>query len=534
MHNKNVRRWLVVALAVVGVAAGGYAGQQEAAGSGAADAAVVRTDRGPVHGTVGADYRSFQGIPYAAPPVGERRWQPPQPAARWTGTRDATKPGNACPQNEGLLGDHGSTAEDCLFVNVTVPRHAGSRPLPVMVFIHGNGFTNGQGAIYGGRRLAVGGDVVVVTVNYRLNVFGFLAHPALGTGSGNFGLLDQQAALRWVGRNAAAFGGNPHNVTVFGESAGAISTCAQLVSPGAAGLFQRAIIQSGACTMARTYLNDWGLRTRDDAQRRGEELASGQHCADPATVMACLRGKSVAELLDMPDLGYGFGPVYGDDAVLPLSPADALRTGRFNKVPVLQGTTRDEHRTFTGGLELLTGHVLTQEEYPAEVAKNFAGDADAVLARYPGDADPASVTLARVATDSSWACQALFTDQLLARHVPTYAYEFADEQAPWFADAPPPSFPTGAFHASELQYLFDGAYATGRLSTDQSALAQRMIRYWAAFARGADPNTAGQPTWPRFDQHAQVLSLAPGAQGIHPVDFGTEHHCQFWRAIGQS
>jgi para-nitrobenzyl esterase len=518
----------LIGLGVAGLAATGV-GLASASPAGA-DSSLVHTDNGPVRGIVGQDYHSFQGIPYAAPPVGELRWRSPQPAARWTVPRDATKPGNACPQNAGLIGDEASDTEDCLYLNVTTPRRG--RALPVMVFIHGNGFVNGQGALYGGRPLAVGGDVVVVTVNYRLNVFGFLANPALDDGthkSGNFGLEDQQAALRWVQRNAAAFGGDPRNVTVFGESAGGISTCAQVLSPGAAGLFQHAIIQSGACTMQRTYLNDWGLHTRSTANERGNSLAQQQGCTDPATVAQCLRGKSVAELLDMPDFGFGFGPVYGDNAVLPLSPTDALRTGRFNKVPVMQGTTHDEHRTFTAGLELITGHVLQPDEYATEVTKNFGDRAAQVLARYPlGTANP-SVTLASVATDSSWGCQAYRTDQLLSRQVPTFAYEFTDEQAPWFHDTPAPSFPTGAFHASELQFLFDGGYGGGTLTPAEQRLAQRMITYWTTFARTGNPNGAGLPHWPGFGNRA--LSLAPDS--IKPVDFNAEHHCDFWKTIGQ-
>ncbi len=508
---------------VVGLVVAGVAATTVGVGGAGAESAVVWTDNGPVRGTVAADHRSFQGIPYAAPPVGELRWRSPRPAARWTGTRDATRPGNSCPQNPGLIGDGASETEDCLYVNVTTPRHGRGGALPVMVFIHGNGFVNGAGSLYGGRPLAVGGDVVVVTVNYRLNVLGFLAHPALEN-SGNFGLEDQQAALRWVRRNASAFGGDPRNVTVFGESAGGISTCAQLFSPGAAGLFSKAIVQSGACTMHRTYLNDWGFHTRETAERRGAELAAQHGCT--RDVAACLRGKPVRELLDLPDFGYGFGPVYGDNAVLPLRPADALAAGRFNRVPVMQGTTRDEHRTFTAGLELITGHVLEPAEYETEVANNFGEKSGVVLARYPRGDQPASLALSTVATDSSWACQALFTDRLLSRYVPTYAYEFADEQAPWFHDTPLPSFPTGAFHAGELQYLFDGAYSGGELTGAQQRLAERMVQHWTSFAHN------GKPGWPRFAGGEYVRSLAPDAD--RRVDFGRQHNCEFWKSIGQN
>jgi para-nitrobenzyl esterase len=192
------------------------------------DPAVVRVEDGLVRGTVADDHRLFQGIPYAAPPVGERRWGSPRPAEPWDGVRDATEAGSPCAQGGDFIGDVPSAEEDCLYLNVTTPRSAGSdtdRQLPVMVWIHGGGFMWGSGGIYGAEKLATQGDVVVVTFNYRLGLFGFLAHPALDGGpaehlSGNLGIEDQQAALRWVRENAAAFGGDPDNVTLFGESAG--------------------------------------------------------------------------------------------------------------------------------------------------------------------------------------------------------------------------------------------------------------------------------------------------------------------------
>ena len=217
-----------------------------------AGGAVVHTTSGAVRGTLAGGYRTFAGIPYAAPPVGRLRWTSPQKAKTWTGTRDATQPGNACPQTAGFLGDPASDTEDCLYLNVTTPRNTGENKLPVMFWIHGGGFYSGSGSLYGAQRLATEGNVIVVTLNYRLGVFGFLAHPALDGKthkSGDYGLEDQQAALRWVHDNAKAFGGDAGNVTLFGESAGGISTCSHLAAPASKGLFQRAIIQSGPCTL---------------------------------------------------------------------------------------------------------------------------------------------------------------------------------------------------------------------------------------------------------------------------------------------
>ena len=205
----------------------------------------VKTDNGPVVGKEADGYRIFQGIPYSAPPVGALRWNSPQPVQPWSEPIDATKPGPVCAQVSASFADISSITEDCLYLNVTTPKSADSNQLkPVMVWIHGGGGANGEGSIFDARRLAVDGDVVVVTFNYRFGIFGAMSYPGL-EGSGTFGLQDQQAALQWVKRNAAAFGGDPNNVTLFGESYGAQATSAQLVSPAAEGLFHRAVIQSG-------------------------------------------------------------------------------------------------------------------------------------------------------------------------------------------------------------------------------------------------------------------------------------------------
>jgi para-nitrobenzyl esterase len=526
--------WLKVTAA--GIAAAGVVGIGGSAATAATprDGAVVRTDGGEVRGTVGTDHRTFQGIPYAAPPVGPLRWQSPQPASGWDGVRDATRPASACPQSAGLLGDAASVDEDCLYLNVTTPRRRAGGKLPVMVWVHGGGYYSGSGTLYGPERLAVEGGVVVVTLNYRLGVFGFLDHPSLGAGSGDYGLEDQQAALRWVHRNAAAFGGDANNVTLFGESAGGVSTCAQLASPAAAGLFQRAIIQSGPCALTTQWPypeGNWVPRPRAAAAQQGTDLAARLGCQDPATAVACLRGKPVPALLDASDGGQGYGPAYGAGGVLPLSPAEALATGRFNRVPVIQGTTRDEHRMFVAALEVFTGQPVTAAGYPAEVEGVLGKDrAATVLSHYPlADYGSPSEALAAVWTDYSWSCTALATDRLLSAAVPTYAYEFADRTAPWAADMPAPSFPTGAFHASELQYLFDDAQFPGPATAEQRRLSSTMIRYWTRFARTGNPNGEGTPTWHRFDTgHQRVRSLGGASQA---VDLDREHQCGLWRSV---
>lgn len=504
---------------------------------------LVRTDKGLVRGTVSGDHTSFQGIPYAAPPVGKLRWTPPHPATAWTGVRNATRPGSTCAQTAGFLGDKASVSEDCLYLNVTAPRNAGARKLPVMVWIHGGGFYSGSGAIYGAERMAVKGNVVVVSLNYRLGVFGFLAHPSLDGGpgkqqSGDFGLEDQQAALHWVQRNAAAFGGDAKNVTLFGESAGAESTCAQLASPAAAGLYRRAIIQSGPCALTTQWPypdGNWVTRSRSVAERAGVAVAAKLGCNDVASAAACLRAKPVAALLDASDGGQGFGPVAGGN-VLPLAPEQAQATGRFNRVPVIQGSNRDEHRTFQAFIDYFTGHPVTADEYGQQLDA-FFGKAKAakILARYPlRNYSSPSLALASVWTDSAWGCTALSTDRLLSKYVPTHAYEFADENAPWASSSPAPSFPTGSFHAAELQYLFNDEQFAGKLTAAQQRLSDTMIRYWTRFAHTGNPNGPGTPRWAGFSPaNEQVQSLAPAPGGIGPVNLGNEHQCGFWQSLNR-
>ncbi|MFJ4199463.1 carboxylesterase/lipase family protein [Streptomyces sviceus] len=497
---------------------------------------VVRTDAGLVEGRLGTDTRMFQGIPYAAPPVGQLRWASPQPAASWSGVRSATEPGKRCAQAAGLI-DQQSSTEDCLYLNVTTPLRSSTRNLPVMVWIHGNGFINGAGSLYDAQRLTRTGKVIVVSVNYRLGVFGFLDHPALDHGpakhlSGNFGLEDQQAALRWVKRNAAAFGGDPANVTLFGESAGGTSVCAHLVAPGSAGLFHKAILQSAQCTGRKWSPGPatWFPLPRAERERHGLDVAAKVGCSELRTAAVCLRAKPVAELVKWSDYGLGSGPTVGG-GTLPVSPEQAFATGHFHRVPVIQGTTRDEHHLFTAAVEAVTGETTTDAGYRQEIQALFTpADAARVLARYPADRfrSPGEA-LSTVVTDWAWGCTALDRDRTLDRQVPTYAYEFDDDEAPWFSTLKKPDFPTGAFHGSELQYLFDDEQLPGPATPAQQQLADTMVQYWARFAYTGDPNGHGAAPWPRFGTGRHVQSLQPGRTA--PADLALEHQCGFWKTI---
>jgi para-nitrobenzyl esterase len=487
----------------------------------AASDPVVRTGDGVVRGQALGETRVFQGIPYAAPPVGAQRWRDPRPPARWSGVRDATQPGPACAQLPGELPE-GSTSEDCLYLNVTAP--AAARHRPVVVWIHGGGFFMGAGANYDARRLAERGNVVVVTINYRLGVFGYFGMPGLA-GSGTFGLADQQAALRWVRQNAGAFGGDPHNVTVAGQSAGAMSVCAQLTSPRATGLFDKAVLQSGSC--ATGYLDNFEYRGEEAATifqplssvaGFGKEIAASLGCTD----VACLRGLPATDLMAVQQAF--IQPAYGTP-LLPRYPADAVRDGRFHRVPVLSGTTHDEATPWIAAYD--QGKPMSDQTFDEVLTETFGAQAGAVRTEYPvGEHGSAALTWAAIVTDRMWACPQYTTSQGLAAQTWVHQYEFADPAPPPLSPAPP-TMPLGTQHASDLWSFFDLGGYQPPFTPAQQRLSDQMIDYWTAFAATGDPNRAGGPDWPRFSQHhPYVQSLAP--DDIKGVDLATEHHCGFW------
>lgn len=476
------------------------------AASASADRPVVRTDKGAVRGKVTERVRTFGNIPFAAAPVGENRWRDPQPVTAWPGVRDATTPAPACAQTS-QLGQPASETEDCLYLNVTTPAQRSHRARPVMVWIHGGGFTAGAASMYDASWLAANNDAVVVTVNYRLGVFGFFGHPGL-PGSGAFGLADQQAALRWVQRNARAFGGDARNVTVFGESAGGLSVCAQLASPRAAGLFAKAIIQSGPCgltlpsfTTPGEFTGVW--RSRTDTENAGTGTLG---CAD----LACLRAKPVAQLLTVHER---FASPSFDTAVLPIDPVVAQRTGRIHRVPTLVGSTHDEMTLFA---PLFWPQPIPESAYGEQLTWIFGADAGKVAARYPVNGnDDARDEIARVLTDRSWACTSQTTRAELGRYTRVSGYEFADPDVPMIFPGFPPFPDYGAYHGSELLMLFDLGQT---LTPAQRQVSDYVIAAWGRFARTGDPG------W-----RAPVQSLAPGAIG--GTDFALDHQCGFWSSI---
>jgi para-nitrobenzyl esterase len=490
----------------------------KSAGASAAKAPVVTTAGGAVRGQAVAAGDEFLGIPYAVPPVGALRWQPPRPAAPWPGVRAATSYAPHCPQPSSTFG-LASTSEDCLYLNVFSPAKNKAQSLPVMVWVHGGSLRTGESNDYNPAGLVRDG-VVVVTINYRLGALGFLADAALasrpGGPSGNYGLMDQQAALRWVQRNIRGFGGDPGEVTLFGESAGGLSTLAQLASPGARGLFQRAIVESGTYQLTQQPLAA--------AEAAGKTFAAKAGCA--SNTAACLRGLPVSTILANQD-PVGYTPDV-DGAVLTQPVKTALARGQFNRVPVVIGTNHDEYRLFVAVVQFLGGRV-TAANYQSMIASTLgvpAATAGKIAAQYPLSHYPSPpVALGAVGTDAIFACHALTAEESLARYVPTYAYEFNDENAPELF-LPPVGFPYGAAHASELPYLFSQTTASRPIpfTKAQQQLAAAMKQDWTNLAKTGIP-AAG---WPRFTGTSQqMLSLVP-PQPRPETNFSAEHHCAFW------
>ena len=493
---------------------------------------VVNTADGAVRGKTVTATREFLGIPYAAPPVGALRWQPPQPQKPWSGTREATGYAPHCPQPAGAFG-RPSTSEDCLYLNVFTPAGAragaaagagqSTRNLPVMVWVDGGSLRTGESDDYNPAGLVRHG-VIVVTLNYRIGALGFLAdaaqHRGPGGPSGDYGLMEQQAAPRWVQRDIRGFGGDPGQVTLFGESAGGLSALAQLVSPGARGLFQRAIVESGTYDLTQPSLAA--------AESAGQAFAATAGCARDTA--ACLRRLPVSTILANQD-PIGYTPDV-DGAVLTQSIKTALARGQFRHVPVIIGTNHDEYRLFVAVIQLIGGQV-TAVNYQSMIASTLgvpAVTAGQVTAQYPLSRFPSPpIALGAVATDAIFACHALTAEQSLSQYVPVYAYEFNAENAPELF-LPPVGFPYGAAHASELQYLFSQAAVPhpASLSPAQQQLAAAMQQDWTSLARTGVP----APGWPRFSRAGQqVLSLVPPQPRVE-TDVAAQHHCAFWAAVG--
>jgi len=491
---------------------------------------VVPTHRGPVQGAMTGSVMSFRGIPYAAPPVDTLRWKAPEEPGCWSEPRDATEYGAMCPQIGTTIvsGD-----EDCLFLNVWTPSltSPAASPRPVMFFIHGGGqimgASNQEGLpglnLYDGENLATDHDVVVVTVNYRLGPLGFLAHPSLSDEnarqvSGNYGILDLIHALKWVKRNIAQFGGNPDNVMVFGESAGALNTCALVASPLAAGLFHAALMQSGECVAPPLT----------DRERAGQQAAVALGCAAEDDVPACLRSKSAAFVLAQtrvdPDLWKVWdlpsGPAV-DGYVLTDSPIKVIEAGQHNKVPFVIGANAHETELF------LPPVVNTCLDYYAVVALAFPNISSAVTDTYPCfNYLFARWAVIDLTTDLLFQCPARRTARAMQSHQAQSVWRYRYTHVAAYGGLTP----LRSFHASELPYVFRTHTALAYLATtNELDLSNQMMGYWARFARTHNPNGGDAQQWPPYTAtEANILTLDTPielAGGFH------DEECDFWDTL---
>lgn len=548
----GVRRILARAALAALLLAAGALGHSVSADE--ASTPTISTATGPVSGIVKGGVNEFLGIRYAAPPVGDLRWKPPQAPAAWSQTLQATKFGNTCPQitELGVFAGPVSTTEDCLFLNVFTTKLGEAAKAPVLLWIHGGGLFDGESNDYDASKLAKGGPsgpTVVVTINYRLGLFGYFGHPAIdaeGHNFGNYGLMDQQAALRWIKQNIAAFGGDPDNVTVGGQSAGSTSTAAAVISPLSKGLFERAIFQSGPLlTVAPVSL----------AETYGSQFADAAHCGTgkDAAAASCLRGLTVQQILALQGTASGNGPyVTGlivDGTVLPVAADTAWSTGQFNHMPIMNGTVRDEG-AFTASINELFFGPLTASQFQGFMTKTYDGPAGAsfgppnypmgttaaVLKQYPASDFPsASVAYVAALTDPM-ACRARHLNQALAGQVPLWAYEFDVRDAPWYF--PPLSFPSGAAHTIDIQFLFPGwsGGPLGRshpLSQAEQRLSDELVAAWTNFMYSGNPNGKGNAPWPQYAKGNEVYfsQNLPNSSTKAEAVFADQHKCAFWDGV---
>ena len=478
----------------------------------------VLTASGRIVGRWDGNVRVFQGIPYAAPPVGALRWRPPAPPTPWVGERPTLNYGSICPQfyNGGVRGE-----EDCLFLNVWTSASPGESR-PVMVFLHGGGFSTGSAtcddgdvvnsvAVCDGSHLADHG-ALVVTLNYRLGMLGFLAEHSLSMESehqvsGNYGLLDQIAALQWVRSNIAAFGGDPTRVMLFGQSAGGTSVCTHLVSPLSAGLFSRAAIESGNCSLETATL--------DVAEAQGAGFAEATGCGGAVNMPGCLRAESAADVVLANVRGAGghkVGPTI-DQYFLHATPTEGFATGAYNHVPVLIGSNAEET-----SIDPDVEDIVSLDQYQSYLEFLFGGvDVSSLTRLYSMDGFTPSMLAGAASSDDWFTCPASRSARSLSREVPVFLYFFARPVLDMH------SHRRSAWHGAELLFLFHPQHGA-----DES-LAAAMTDYWVHFAATGDVNDPGTLKWPRFSAASPAAMRLDSSQsvmnGVHL------EACSIWDSI---
>ncbi|HXC49767.1 MAG TPA: carboxylesterase family protein [Candidatus Limnocylindrales bacterium] len=500
---------------------------------------LIATADGNVQGQVTDGAREFLGIPYAAPPVGPLRFKPPQDPTPWVVTLDATAYPPACSQLPTLTNNNTRIEnEDCLYLNVWTPNPAPTTPLPVMFWIHGGSNTSGStgdpvpfpghtGQFYDGHRMARDNNVIVVSVNYRLNVFGFFGLTEIAAEdpgypyAGNQGLLDQRKGMQWVHDNIAAFGGDPANVTIYGESAGSFDVCAHVVSAGSQPLFQKAISESGGCTV--------GVNTNQESIDQADVIADAVGCGDAEDRLACLRGVSTGDLLDAGPLvalvGEGTNLAISVDGGfltdLPINLFDDAveDTTLIPRKPYILGSNTDE-----GTLFFVNSPELTPEEYTAELISRFDTDAAAVEAMYPAsNYDSPRDALIHVFGDAALVCSTYDTakrySRIKANKARTFVYNFDRKPPLGLID----SLNLGVFHGIEIGFVFNSIDDFGATDKILSASVQQ---YWSSLATTGKPKNAGRFKWPKFKEKSwKMLRLdAPLAQ----LSEYKKAECEFW------
>ncbi len=492
----------------------------------------VGTESGQVQGMadLATDTCVWRGLPFSAPPVGDRRWRAPGPTASWSGVRDASTFGDRCMQ-KGIMnvvdpGKEAGMSEDCLYLNVWRPRKSGT--FPVMVWVHGGGYYGGAGSGYDGSHLAENGDLVVVTVNYRLNIFGFFAHPELREedehgSTGSYGTLDQVASLRWVHDNIANFGGDPNNVTIFGESAGGWSICTLVATPLADGLFHKAIVESGGCDTSRDLEAGYA-----SASKAAKKIGCDFDDLD------CLKNASTKKVMNrgIGDLISGIDAMpHHDGHALTGTPLSMIRAGNYNQVPLMAGYNRDE---FANALKLLPNIYNTPKwSYEKKLVKTFglsADEATVAAGLYPlaEFRDRPVVAYGRMfAVDAALACPTYLGLASAAKQLPdAYLYRFDYDDMRMGKSL-------GAFHAAEIPFVFGSGDAFGGLISNEgnedaaNELTRVIQGYWINFAKTGDPNGAGLPAWPALDPAAPELQVLDVDVRTEPAEAFAER-CDFW------
>jgi para-nitrobenzyl esterase len=469
-------------------------------------AATVQLDSGMISGIAGAsaEVQVYKGIPYAAPPVGNLRWREPQPAAHWDGVRKADQFGAICTQAAGRGANASAkppvTSEDCLFLNVWTAAASARDRRPVMVWIHPGGYQTGSGSTPGfdGEGLAKKG-VVLVTINYRLGVFGFFSHPELTKesehhASGNYALMDQAAALRWVQKNIAGFGGDPQRVTVFGDSAGSSSIANLMGSPRAKGLFQRAVGESGAWM----GLSLTSTRTLAEAEQAGVKIAEGLH----AQTLDELRTKSAEDLLKA---GRGGGPVI-DGWFLPEDVGAIFAQHKQNDVPLLGGSNKDEGTFFL--------QPTTADKFMERSRMRYGDQADAFLKLYPaGSDDEANASqLAAFRDELAFVMRVWARAQTKTGRSKAFLYYFTHDPPPPVGATARGGFGSGATHGSEAQYVFQNLLPPRAWTDLDHQVSDMLSSYWVNFATNGDPNGKGLAKWPAFDDRKSDRPMVLGDQ----------------------